>query len=191
MASRDSAERPGWASQPEWLVPRGRYIPRVPSPSPQFRVTKFILRSFDWLNIPKNHDNIRTVLKAMAVINRHWYRLRCLVIVSPEKKVQKEAENLLAQLQEAREKPQFVIFNKEGRRLMRAHEELLDKLEGMGGAWANDDENERKMSETISAIMHHMVALLEQNESFRGSQGTKARLQGRRQNPRQPSPRQN
>jgi len=155
---------------------RERYFPRVPSPSLQFRVTKFILRSFDWLNIPKNHDNIRTVLKAMAVINWHWYRLRCLVMESPEKKVQKEAQDLLAQLQEAREKPQFVIFNKEGRRLMRAHEELLDKLEGMGGAWANDDENERKMSETISAIMHHVVALLEQSESFRGSQRPKTRV---------------
>jgi len=95
---------------------------------------------------------------------------------SPEKKVQKEAEDLLAQLQEAREKLQFVIFNKEGRRLMRAYEDLLDKLEGMEGAWANDDENERKMSETISAIMDHMVALLEQSESFRGSQRPKTRV---------------
>jgi transcription antitermination factor NusG len=43
-------------------------------------------------------------------------------------------------------------------------------------AWASDDENERKMSETISAIMRHMSALIEQRESFRASQGPKARV---------------
>ena len=58
---------------------------------------------------------------------------------------------------------------------MKAHKQLLSKLEQMEGAWA-DDENYRKMSETISAIMDHMCALLEQSESFRGSQRPKARV---------------
>jgi Tol biopolymer transport system component len=44
---------------------------------------------------------------------------------SPEKKVQKEAEDLLARLQEAREKPQFVLFNKEGKQLIKVHIALL------------------------------------------------------------------
>jgi len=38
--------------------------------------------------------------------------VRCLVMESPEEKVRKEAEDLLAQLQKAREKPQFVLLDK-------------------------------------------------------------------------------
>jgi len=111
----------------------------------QFCVTKFILRSFRWLNIPRNSDNLRTLAKVMGIVNRNWYRLRCLVMGSPEKKVQKEAEDLLARLQEAREKPQFVLLDEEGRRLMKALMPLQDKLEHMEGAFGADNE---KMSET-------------------------------------------
>jgi hypothetical protein len=47
----------------------------------------------------------------------------------PEEKVRKEAADLLAQLQEAREKPQFVLLDKEERRLMKASVALLGKLD--------------------------------------------------------------
>ena len=120
----------------------------------QFPVTNFLLRSFDGL---KNSDNLRTMLKVMAVINRDWHRLRSLVIGSPEEKVRKEAADLLAQLQEAREKPQFVLLDKEGRRLMKASVALLGKL----GQW---DPHDKKMTETINAIMDHMSALAEQSK---------------------------
>ena len=59
---------------------------------------------------------------------------------------------------------------------MKAHKQLLSKLEQMEGAWADDDENDRKMSEIISAIMDHMCALIEQSESFRGRQRSKTRV---------------
>ena len=97
----------------------------------------------------------------MGIVNQNWYRLRCLVMGSPEKKVQKEAEDLLARLQEAREKPQFVLLDEEGRRLMKALMALQDKLEHMEGAFGADNE---KMSETINAIMRHMSALAEQSK---------------------------
>ena len=81
----------------------------------QFRLEHFLLRSCAWLNIPMNNANLRTMAKVMAIVNRGRYRLRYLVMGSPEKKVQKEAADLLAQLQEAREKPQFVLSSREGR----------------------------------------------------------------------------
>jgi hypothetical protein len=39
----------------------------------QIRVANFLLRSFDWLNIPTNTDNIRTMVKVIAIINWDWY----------------------------------------------------------------------------------------------------------------------
>jgi transcription antitermination factor NusG len=75
----------------------------------------------------------------------------------PEEKVRKEAADLLAQLQEAREKPQFVLLDKEERRLMKASVALLGKFRPVGP-------HDKKMTETINAIMHHMSALIEKSE---------------------------
>jgi hypothetical protein len=75
---------------------------------------------------------------------------------SPQEKLKKEAADLLAQFQEAREKPQLVL--QERNQLLTALAALLPKLE----RWGNP--HDEKMAETISAIMDHMCALIEQSK---------------------------
>ena len=120
-------------------------------------VWNFLLRSCDWLNTPMKNAIPGTVARIMAITDQYWRRLRRRVMGSPQEKVRKEAEDLLAQLQEAREKPQFVLLDKEGRRLLQAFTALLDKLEG----W---DPYDQKMADTFDAIMRHMSVLIGQSK---------------------------
>jgi len=98
-------------------------------------------------NRGEDHGNYRSVLAPFASPGDGI----------PQEKVRKEAEDLLAQLQEAREKPQFVLLDKEGRRLLQAFTALLDKLEG----W---DPYDQKMADTFDAIMRHMSVLIGQSK---------------------------